>query len=166
VAKKLLISDANILIDMIVGGLLDEIFKLDYEFGLPDVLFEYELRENHADLPDKGLQVMALESAAVDDTGSLYQRHRSSGVSVNDCMALALAKQEDCPLLTGDSALRQVSILEDVEVRGTLWLVGELMETHVIAVDQAAQAYDAMRTDGSRLPWKEVNAQIKKFKNQ
>jgi hypothetical protein len=166
VAKKLLISDANILIDMIVGGLLDEIFKLDYEFGLPDVLFEYELRENHADLPDKGLQVMALESAAVDDTGSLYQRHRSSGVSVNDCMALALAKQEDCPLLTGDSALRQVSILEDVEVRGTLWLVGELMETHVIAVDQAAQAYDAMRTDGSRLPWKEVNAQIKKSKNQ
>lgn len=165
-AKKLLISDANILIDMIVGGLLDEIFKLDYEFGLPDVLFEYELRENHADLPDKGLQVMALESAAVEDTGSLYQRHRSSGVSVNDCMALALAKQEDCPLLTGDSALRQVSILEDVEVRGTLWLVGELMEAHVIAVDQAAQAYDAMRTDGSRLPWKEVDAQIKKFKNQ
>lgn len=116
-ANKLLISDANILIDMIVGGLLDEIFRLDYEFGLPDVLFEYELRENHADLPDKGLQVVASESAAVEDTGSLYQRHRSSGVSVNDCMALALAKQEDCPLLTGDSALRQVSILEDVEVR-------------------------------------------------
>ena len=100
-ANKLLISDANILIDMIVGGLLDDIFRLDYEFGLPDVLFEYELRENHADLPDKGLHVMALESEAVEETGSLYQRHRHSGVSVNDCMALALAKQEDCPLLTG-----------------------------------------------------------------
>lgn len=165
-ANKLLISDANILIDMIVGGLLDEIFRLDYEFGLPDVLFEYELRENHADLLDKGLQVMALESVAVEDTGSLYQRHHGSGVSVNDCMALALAKQEDCPLLTGDSALRQVSILEDVDVRGTLWLVGELMEAHVITVDQAAQAYDAMRADGSRLPWKDVDAQIKKFRNQ
>lgn len=81
-------------------------------------------------------------------------------------MALALAKQEDCLLLTGDSALRQVSILEDVEVRGTLWLIGELMEAHVITIDQADQAYDAMRADGSRLPWKEVDAQIKKFKNQ
>jgi predicted nucleic acid-binding protein len=166
VANKLLISDANILIDMIVGGLLDEIFRLDYEFGLPDVLFEYELRENHADLPDKGLQVMALEATAVEDTGSLYQRHRSSGVSVNDCMALALAKQEDCLLLTGDSALRQVSILEEVDVRGTIWLVGELMEAKVISVDQAARAYDAMRADGSRLPWKEVEAQIRKFRNE
>lgn len=165
-ANKLLISDANILIDMIVGGLLDDIFRLDYEFGLPDVLFEYELPENHADLPDKGLHVMALESEAVEETGSLYQRHRHSGVSVNDCMALALAKQEACPLLTGDAALRQVSILEEVDVRGTIWLVGELMQAKVITVDKAARAYDAMRADGSRLPWKEVDAQIRKFRNQ
>jgi len=81
-------------------------------------------------------------------------------------MALALAKQEDCPLLTGDSALRQVSILEGVDVRGTLWLVGELMAANVITIDQAARAYDAMREDGSRLPWKEVDAQIKKFRNR
>jgi len=58
VSQKLLISDANILIDMIVGGLLDDILRLDYEFGLPDVLLEYELRENHADLPEKGLLSM------------------------------------------------------------------------------------------------------------
>jgi len=44
-----------------IGGLLDGIFRFDYEFGVPDVLFEYELRENHADLPEKGLQVLVLE---------------------------------------------------------------------------------------------------------
>lgn len=165
-ANKLLISDANILIDMIVGGLLDDIFRLDYEFGLPDVLFEYELRENHADLPQKGLQVLALDEATVEDTGSLHQRHRGSGVSVYDCMALALAKYKSCPLLTGDNALRQVSILEDVEVRGALWLVGELIEESVITIDRAASAYEAMREDGSRLPWNEVDAQIRKYRNR
>ena len=56
-----------------------------------------------------------------------------------------------------------MSILEDVEVRGTLWLVGELTEANVITVNQTARAYDAMREDGSRLPWKEVDAQIKKI---
>lgn len=161
---KLLISDANILIDMIVGGLLDEIFRLDYQFGLPDVLFEYELREHHADLPEKGLQVLLLEEAAVEYMGRLYGRHRSSGVSVNDCMALALARQEACPILTGDAVLRQVSIMEDVEVRGTLWLVGELIEANVINVERAAVAYAAMRADGSRLPWHEVDAQIDRFR--
>ena len=42
--RKLLISDANILIDISVGGLLGELFRLNYEYGLPDVLFEYELQ--------------------------------------------------------------------------------------------------------------------------
>ena len=41
--RKLLISDANILTDISVGGLLDQLFQLNFEFGLPDVLFEYEL---------------------------------------------------------------------------------------------------------------------------
>ena len=50
-----------------------------------------------------------------------------------------------------------MSILEDVEIRGTLWLVGELMEANVITVNQTARAYDAMREDGSRLQWKEVD---------
>jgi hypothetical protein len=59
-----------------------------------------------------------------------------------------------------------VSILEDVEVRGTIWLVGELMEANVITVDQASRAYDAMRADSSRLPWNQVDAQIRKFRNQ
>ncbi|VAW72527.1 hypothetical protein MNBD_GAMMA15-1536 [hydrothermal vent metagenome] len=88
------------------------------------------------------------------------------GVSSNDCLALALAKQEDCPLLTGDAALRQVSMLENVEARGTVWLMGELIEANVIVVDQAVSAYDAMRADGSRLPWHDVDTQIKKFRNR
>lgn len=44
---QLLISDANILIDMDDGGLLSSLFKLPYEFVTPDVLFEEELKENH-----------------------------------------------------------------------------------------------------------------------
>lgn len=165
-ARKLLISDANILIDMIVGGLLDELFWLDYEFGLPDVLFEYELHQNHPDLPGKGLRVMPLEPQAVEETFDLHQRYRRSGVSVNDCMALALAKQESCPLLTGDAALRQVSMMEEVEIHGTLWLVGELLEAGVVTVERAARAYDAMREDGSRLPWQEVESQLRRYRRR
>ena len=40
---RLLISDANILIDMECGGLLDCMFTVDYEFAVLDVLFEEEL---------------------------------------------------------------------------------------------------------------------------
>ena len=39
----------------------------------------------------------------------------------------------------------------------------ELIEANVINVERAAVAYDAMRADGSRLPWHEVEAQIARF---
>ncbi len=55
---------------------------------------------------------------------------------------------------------------EALEVRGTLWLMGELLESGVIDVDRAVLADDAICADGSRLPWKDVDAQIKKFRNR
>lgn len=45
---KVLISDANVLIDMEVGGLIELMFKLPFEFQTPDILFEEELAEDHA----------------------------------------------------------------------------------------------------------------------
>src|SRR3972149_5500331 len=46
----LLISDANILIDMEDGNLIPVIFQLPYEIAVPDILFELELRERHSHL--------------------------------------------------------------------------------------------------------------------
>ena len=37
---RLLISDANIVIDMNTGGLLRLMFRLDATFAVPDILFE------------------------------------------------------------------------------------------------------------------------------
>jgi hypothetical protein len=166
VSHKLLISDTNILIDITVGGLLKEMFSLDYEFAVPDVLYHEELREQHSELPGLGLSIMELGEAAIIDTAELSVRYARSGVSNNDCLALALARQEARLLLTGDNALRQVSILEEVEVRGTVWLMGELIDAGVVDVGRAEAAYDAMRADGSRLPWNEVEAQLRQYRNR
>lgn len=43
----LLTSDANILIDIEIGGLLAPMFSLDYRFAVPDVLFDEELEGQH-----------------------------------------------------------------------------------------------------------------------
>lgn len=135
VNQKLLISDANILIDVIAGGIVDEMFALNYEFGVPDVLFHYELKGNHPELPGKGLKVMGLAAATIVDIVQLNAKHAKAGVSNNDCMALALARQEDCPLLTGDGALRQVALDEGAIVRGTLWLVEEMFNAGLVDLD-------------------------------
>jgi len=55
VPGQLLISDANILIDMEVGGLLRPMFRVDATFAVPNILFEEELREQHPELTHLGL---------------------------------------------------------------------------------------------------------------
>jgi predicted lipoprotein with Yx(FWY)xxD motif len=51
----LLISDANILIDIDTGGLVAPMFSLDYRFAVPDVLFAEELEEQHSYFLGMGL---------------------------------------------------------------------------------------------------------------
>ena len=53
----LLISDANILIDIEDGSLTPVVFHLPYEIAVPDILFELELKERHNHLLQMGLKL-------------------------------------------------------------------------------------------------------------
>lgn len=163
VNQKLLISDANILIDVIDGEIVDEMFGLEYEFGVPDVLFHDELKDHYPWLPGKGLKVMELAAAGILDTVQLSAKHAKVGVSNNDYMALALARQEGCLLLTGDRALVQIALNEGSNVRGTLWLVEEMFNAGLVGLNKVKRAYAAMKAAGSRLPWDEIEKQIKRL---
>ncbi len=115
---QLLISDANILIDIEVGELLIPMFALDYQFVVPDVLFYEELEEHHAHLLDIGLKIKSFDEHMVIQVSELAKRHVRP--SRNDLFALLLAQIEKCPLLTGDKHLKIAAENEKIEVRGTL----------------------------------------------
>lgn len=51
----LLISDANILMDVEVGDLVAPMFSLGYDFAVPNVLYYEELEDQHAHLLHMGL---------------------------------------------------------------------------------------------------------------
>ncbi len=55
---RLLISDANILIDMEAGALLETLFRLPMQFGIPDLLYYEEIEEDSPDLDHLGLLIM------------------------------------------------------------------------------------------------------------
>lgn len=146
-----LISDANILIDLEEGQLLDVFFNLPYQFKVPDVLFYEELSDQHGYLIESGLLLGELSPESMMYSFELRQKY--AGTSMNDCFALALAKQEQCPLLTGDKALRKAAEKETILVQGTLWVVEQLVTHGVLSVEEAQAAYDKMEKAGRRLPW-------------
>ena len=153
------ISDANILIDVEVGGLLAPMFSLGYQFAVPDVLYFEELAEQHAHWRDMGLIVNSLPSEGVARVHALSQKYKRP--SRNDLFALALAEQAQCPLLTGDAALRSAAETEQVEVKGTIWLVTEMVRKQCITATVARVAYKAMQEKGRRLPWELAHSMLK-----
>jgi hypothetical protein len=67
-------------------------------------------------------------------------------------------------LLSGDRSLRVAAETEGVEIHGTLWLMERLLEARIAPIERVVIAYDAMKRDGSRLPWGDVEAQIVRWR--
>lgn len=159
---RLVVTDANIVIDLDAGGLLEATFRLPHiEFCTPDVLYLEELVQQYGTLPGLGLKVMSQPSESVEYVAQIRTRYR--GPSTNDLFALALARTLGCALLTGDRPLRSAADAEGVEVHGTLWLVEVLRQANLVTTPRIVAAYEAMRQEGSRLPWDAVQDQLRRW---
>lgn len=150
----LIISDACVLIDIEQSELTSAMFSLPYQFSVPDILYIEELAEHHSHLISYGLITKSLDSKLIMEAYQLRQKY--SKPSINDLLALTLAKDEDCQLLTGDKALREIATAFAIEVHGTIWLVQEMIQHNKISTDIARIAFLRMKETGSRLPWKDI----------
>jgi len=135
-------------------GLTEIMFKLPFQFTVPDILYYDELENDHLNLLELGLVSLELTEVTLRKSMALDQTHKKP--SRYDCLALAAAIQEECMLLTGDRALTKVARKEQVETKGTIWLVEQLIVHNLINKSQANKAFDDMKEAGSRLPWDEV----------
>ena len=160
---QLLISDANILIDIEEGQLVDQLFKLPYQLCVPDILFVEELEEQHRYLLDKGLQLKELSSVSVQYAIQLTEKYVRP--SRNDCLSLALAKQEQCPLLTGDRALKDAAKSENIDCMGTLWLARQMIIHKLVDISELKLAFERMFQMGRRLPRDKVDALLQEIDN-
>ncbi len=72
---RLLISDANILIDMEAGALMETLFQLPMQFGIPDLLYYEEIEPGSPGLEELGLQVMEVSGDFVAYAEQLPGQH-------------------------------------------------------------------------------------------
>ena len=127
---KVLVSDTSVLIDLDRGSLVEPAFRLPFEFIVPDLLYERELRGyGGTEFVRPGLRVEELDGNGVSLALGYLRRRRS--LSVPDSFALALAKTNAWTLLSGDRGLRELAEEEDVRCHGVLWLFDRMLEHHV-----------------------------------
>ncbi len=157
----LIISDASVLIDIECGELTSAMFSLHWQFAVPDILFSEELAERHGHLSQFGLLSKTMSGELIAEAYKLRQKYMRT--SVNDLLALTLAKHENCQLLTSDKALREVAKKLNMKVHGTIWLVEQMLQNNKITSEVARVSFQQMQNSGSRLPWIEVEKMLSKF---
>lgn len=158
---SLCVVDANILIDLHVGELLPEVFRLPLALVAPDVIIGELKDPDGEELERRGLHKGELSGEQVMEVAGLAAEHRE--VSINDLFALVLARALGATLLSGDRRLRRIARGQGVSVHGTLWVLDELVRWEVIDPSQAAAGLGRMLAGGSRLPEVECQRRLKRW---
>ena len=146
---KVLVSDSSVLIEFAKRELLHKMFELDFQFAVPDLLFNEELIDlgvySRQDLFSFGLQVETLDPEGVAVAIS-YQSRRPA-LSLVDAFALALANRQGWELLTEDRIMRRFARSEGIPHHDTLWVIDNMSNAGILAAAQVIVALEAMRAD-------------------
>ena len=160
---KVLVSDTSVLIDLDRGSLVEPAFRLPFEFTVPDLLYERELKAHGGpDLIRLGLRVEELDGDEVSIALGYLRRRRS--LSLPDSFALALAKTNAWTLLSGDRGLRELAEEEGVACHGVLWLLDRIFEHRVIDPGVLRAGLDALAAHPRcRLPGSEIRKRLRSY---
>lgn len=152
--QRIAIQDANILIDLIRTGLLDQCMNLPYEFATTTLIFE----ELHA-LQQEEIKVHIAKGKfstimiADEDLASIQNlAANDSKLSEQDWSGLYFAEKSKGILLTGDKWVRMRAESRNIEVHGTLWILDMLIDFDIVPKDIACEFLEKLINTNSRLP--------------
>jgi len=158
-----LVTDTNIWIDLDNGGILSDVFRLPYNFLIPDLATRELIRPRWQSLQVLGLVLQELSANQVIELTQLRLFHRN--LSVIDLASFLLAKSLDATLLTGDSRLVELAKGNGLSVHGVLWLLDELVRLHVLTPKQAADVLQKILVAGAHLPRDECRKRLVNWSN-
>lgn len=120
-------SDTNVWIDFKIINRLNLPFLLPYTYIMYEESINSELisplnfRNDLLNLGLKSIDITIDEFLLADLWGNIYPK-----LSIQDRIALAIAKKRNIILLTGDLALRKAALKENVQIIGTLGILDKL----------------------------------------
>lgn len=161
-------SDTNVWIDFRVISRLSLPFRLPYTYIMYKESITSELLTPEGfqqELTDAGLvnvDITIEEFMLAESWGNIYPK-----LSVQDRIALAIAKEQKIVLLTGDKALRKAAEKEGVSVLGTIGVLDKLFEGAYIEREEYEYCLsELLKHNGGeiRLPASELKKRLNRLK--
>lgn len=157
-----IINDTNIWIDLKLTNIIEKVFLLPYELAVPDILYNDELKDMDGELLEaNGIKIIEMTNDEVVETAE--RSGMTNRVSFNDLTTLVVAKSRGYILVTGDGNLRKIAKSENVELRGTIWLIDEMVSNNILDIGEAALICKKLLQLKRRLPKEELQLRIKRW---
>jgi rRNA-processing protein FCF1 len=167
---KIIVNDANILIDLVELDILSHFFGLEFEFHTTDLILAELFDEQQKKLiPYIENGSLAVDAVTEDDLIEIiFIRTTKPSLSEQDCSALYQAEKEAAILITSDNTLRRFATTRHIEVHGHLWIFDHLVAGNFLSGAQAIEKLNELRkTINPRLglPENECQKRIITWKN-
>ena len=150
---KLVVNDANILIDLVKLHMLPDFFALDLEFHTTalvlDELYDEQKEELQSYIDSGTLHVNELEAEEMMEVFDLQAQRPV--LSPQDCSALFCAEKLGGALISSDKNLRNFAKTKTVEVHGHLWIFDSLVEKQIYNGGKACTQLEALQQLNTKL---------------
>lgn len=159
----LVVSDANIFIDLERIGLLIEFSKLDINISTSDFVFN-ELNEKQQ-LLVKSLDV-DIYRLDPDELITFFTEYQALGrvkISHQDYSIYYFAKRYNATLLSNDKALRKFSNQKSVEVKGIFYILDMIIQQSKLSKDDLKKSISLL-LENSWLPKDEITKRLERLK--
>ena len=128
-------TDANILIDLIKLGLLEQFFDLKFSFHITIQVFQelYPIQQNdlNSNVNCGELHVDIIPPEQNDQINTVKMKNPQ--LSFEDISSFSKAVELGAILLTSDNKLRKYSETNGLTVHGHLWVFGQMVKAETIS---------------------------------
>jgi predicted nucleic acid-binding protein len=164
---RLLIHDANVLIDLLDIGLLDEAMALPCVMETTDFvqheIVDAEQTQALSECISKGL--LAVLSSSIEQISKITEMQRASPqLTLADCSVFFHAQDRDGVVLSGDGRLRKEAERQRLEVHSTPWLLSLMVVEGFLEPGAAVEKLELLMSINRRLPHRECLKLIEAWK--
>ena len=170
IPERIVVSDANILFDILSVNLLDSFVKLPAEILTTEMVVNEiktpVFKEQMDTVIHSGeIEVVTFSFEEMWAINSIKQFEGTGGLSFADCSVLYLAEERKGRLLTGDRHLKLFSEKRGIPVSGILYVLDCLATQNIISRKEAVDDLTKLVEINPRLPKKECEEMIAKWRD-
>ena len=159
----LLISDANIFIDLERVGLLVEFSKLDIEISTSDFVFNELNQRQQKVVKNLNITIYTLDSNELMIFFSEYKSLGKVKISSQDYSIYYFAKKYKAYLLSNDKALRNFSHKNNINVKGIFYILDLIIEQSQLNKKYLSKSISLL-LNNNWLPKDEINKRLERLK--